>query len=258
MPSTYSERMRVTHLGLLPVCCVRSDVGANQETRPRLHQRSAQRRAGAWAQHQFQTRQSRELNAPGPQLYVPCRRTRIAGCGRGKRKSGSIDSSGEKVARKRTYRIGVIPHSLTFVGNGFASFQPKRRARPSSQSREMVALEPDKKKETRGGEESGVSGAHLFHAFAQVLLVRGVLDDGNHERVEVAERCAGPTDAHPLDHFLVRDAELVPGPQERCHDRVLRVSLRAPQFHSSISREPEGGDALSLGDTPARTSSSLT
>jgi hypothetical protein len=66
----------------------------------------------------------------------------------------------------------------------------------------------------------------LLHPLPQVLLVRRVLNDGDHKRVEVAQRGPGSTDSHAFDHFLVGDSELGTRPEEGGQDGVLRVSLR--------------------------------
>lgn len=87
---------------------------------------------------------------------------------------------------------------------------------------------------------------HILHALPQVLLVGRVLDDRNHERVQVAQRRPRPLDPHPLDHLLVTDPELVPFPQQRRHHGVLRVRVDARARVAELVRVEEERRARTL------------
>lgn len=57
-----------------------------------------------------------------------------------------------------------------------------------------------------------------------------------------AQRLAHPTDAHPFDHLLVADPELLAGPEEGRHDGVLGVGVDAgPSVTEVVRVEEERG-----------------
>lgn len=68
---------------------------------------------------------------------------------------------------------------------------------------------------------------HLLHPLAEILLVWRVLDDRDHECIEIAQRSTRAHQSHPLDHLLMRDPELLPWPKQRHHHRMLRMRMNA-------------------------------
>lgn len=73
--------------------------------------------------------------------------------------------------------------------------------------------------------EKSLEKVHLLHTSRKVFFLRSVLNDRDDEFIEVAQSSSHSTDSHAFDHFLMRYPELLAGPEESCHDRMLGVSL---------------------------------
>lgn len=80
---------------------------------------------------------------------------------------------------------------------------------------------------------------YFCHTILQVLLIWGIFNDGDNQRVKIRQRPSCPTHPNSLNHLLMRDRKHIPRPPQSRHHRMLRMRVNAASSITQIECVPE-------------------